>query len=168
MNSGGSPEDCLRDAVAAFDSFMAHFAKELARPTPMTERRRQRLQTQSFHDLNDMHATFNDWFDIDVCTGIKEAECRNVEIMFYRRHVYEHNGGEVHQQYLDRSGDTTVRLKRIHEAQQGAHALLSPQCTQWFSRITTDDSGTDHCIREAESADRSILMDKTTTCFDHR
>jgi len=57
---------------------------------------------------------------------MKEAECRNVEIMFYRRHVYEHNGGEVDQQYLDRSGDTTVRLKQhIHETQQGAHDLLS-------------------------------------------
>ena len=126
LNSGGSPEDCLRDAVAAFDSFMAQFAKELARLTPMTERRRQRLQTQSFHDLKDMRATFNDWFDIDVCTGMKEAECHNVEIMFYRRHLYEHNGGEVDQQYLDRSGDTTVRLKQhIHETQQGAHDLLS-------------------------------------------
>ena len=41
LNSGDPPEDCLRGAVAAFDSFMAQFAKELARMTPMTERRRQ-------------------------------------------------------------------------------------------------------------------------------
>lgn len=127
LNSGDPPEDCLRDAVGAFDSFMAQFAKELARTIPMTERRRQRLQTQSFHDLKDMRATFNDWFDIDVCLGMKEVECRYVEIMFHRRHVYEHNGGEVDQHYLDRSGDTTVRLKQhIHETQQGAHDLLSP------------------------------------------
>jgi len=56
---------------------------------------------------------------------MKEDECRVVELMFHRRHVYEHNGGEVDQKYLDNSGDTTVRLKqRIHETQQGAHDLL--------------------------------------------
>lgn len=46
--------------------------------------------------------------------------------MFYRRHVYEHNGGEVDQKYLDDSGDTTVCLKQhIHETLQDAHGLLS-------------------------------------------
>lgn len=46
--------------------------------------------------------------------------------MFHRRHVYEHNVGEVDQKYLDDSGDTTVRLKQhIHETQQDAHSLLN-------------------------------------------
>lgn len=45
--------------------------------------------------------------------------------MFCRRHIYEHNGGEVDQKYLDASGDTTVRLKQvIRETQEGAHELL--------------------------------------------
>lgn len=124
LNSGDTPEDCLRDGVASFDSFMAQVGKELAEMVPLTKRRRQRLSSQSFHDLNEVRATFKDWFDIDVCTGMKEDECRVVELMFYRRHVYEHNGGEVGQKYLDKSGDTTVRLKQqIHETQQGAHDL---------------------------------------------
>jgi hypothetical protein len=45
--------------------------------------------------------------------------------MFMRRHVYEHNGGEVDQQYLDKSGDTTVRLKQhIRETREDAHRLI--------------------------------------------
>jgi len=125
LNSGNSPEDCVRDAVASFDSFMAQVAKQLAKMVPLTERRRYRLLTQSFHNLAEIRATFKNWFDIDVCAGMKEDECRVVELMFHRRHVYEHNGGEVDQKYLDNSGDTTVRLKqRIHETQQGAHDLL--------------------------------------------
>ena len=45
--------------------------------------------------------------------------------MFYRRHLYEHNGGEVDEKYLEKSRDTTVRLKQvIRETQEGAHALL--------------------------------------------
>jgi hypothetical protein len=46
--------------------------------------------------------------------------------MFHRRHVYEHNGGEVDQKYLDDSGDTTVRLKQhICETVENAHQLLN-------------------------------------------
>jgi hypothetical protein len=45
--------------------------------------------------------------------------------MFHRRHVYEHNGGEVDQKYLDDSGDSTVRLKQhIHETREDIHILL--------------------------------------------
>ena len=124
LNSGDAPEDCVRDGVASFDSFMAQVGKELARMVPLTEHRMRRLSTQSFHDLKEVRTTFKDWFDIDVCAGMKEDECRVVELMFYRRHVYEHNGGEVDPKYLDKSGDTTVRLKQhIHETQQGAHDL---------------------------------------------
>ena len=126
LNSGDAAEDCVRDGVASFDSFMAQVGKELAKKVPLTERRRQRLSTQSFHDLSEVHSTLRGWFDIDVCAGMKEDERRGVELMFHRRHVYEHNGGEVDQKYLDKSGDTTVKLKRhIHETQQGAHDLLS-------------------------------------------
>jgi hypothetical protein len=44
--------------------------------------------------------------------------------MFHRRHVYEHNGGEVDEKYLKDSGDTSVRLKQaIRETQASAHRL---------------------------------------------
>jgi hypothetical protein len=112
LNSGDAPEDCVRDAVASFDSFMAQIGKELARVAPMTERRRRRLTTQPFHKLEEIRTTFESWFDIDVCAGMAKDECRFVELMFYRRHVYEHNGGEVDQKYLDNSRDTTVRLRQ--------------------------------------------------------
>lgn len=50
--------------------------------------------------------------------------CRGADVPPW--HVYEHNGGEVDQKYLDNSGDATVRLKQhIHETRQGAHDLLS-------------------------------------------
>lgn len=56
---------------------------------------------------------------------MKEEEYHSVRIRFFRRHVFEHNGGEVNQRYLDESGDTSVRLKQhIHETQEDAHGLL--------------------------------------------
>lgn len=45
--------------------------------------------------------------------------------IFLRRHVYEHNGAEVDQVYLEKSGDTTVRLKQhISETVESVHQLL--------------------------------------------
>lgn len=125
LNSGNAPEDCVRDAVSSFDSFAAQYAKQLAEMVPLTERRKNRLLKQRFHNLEELRKTFREWFDIDVCAGMKDDECRSVALMFFRRHVYEHNGGEVDQKYLEDSGDTTVRLKQhIHETQQDAHSLL--------------------------------------------
>jgi hypothetical protein len=125
LNSGHTPEDCIRDAVASFDSFVAQVAKQLVNRIPLTERRRNRLTKQRFYDLEEVRATFTNWFDIDMCAGMKADAYHFVARMFHRRHVYEHNGGEVDQKYLDDSGDTTVRLKqRIHETQQDAHSLL--------------------------------------------
>lgn len=126
LKSGHSPEGCVRDGVAAFDSFIAQYAKQLAEHVPMTERRKNRLLKQRFHNLQEMREAFKSWFDIDMCAGMKEDECRFVAVMFYRRHVYEHNGGEVDQKYLDDSGDSSVILKQhIHQTQEDAHALLN-------------------------------------------
>ena len=125
LNGGHPPEDCVRDAVASFDSFVSQYAKQLAEHVPMTERRVKRLKEVSFHKLDEVRQNFTDWFDIDVCERMKDDEYRSVRIKFFRRHVYEHNGGEINQRYLDDSGDTSVRLKEhIHEKKEDAHVLL--------------------------------------------
>ena len=126
LNAGDVPEDCVRDSVASLDSFMSQVAKQLVTLVPMTERRENRLLKQPFHNLEEIHLTFKNWFDIDIYKGMRVEERRFAELMFHRRHVYEHNAGEVDQKYLDDSGDTTVRLKQhIHETQQDVHSLLN-------------------------------------------
>ena len=96
----------------AVQTFMAQIAKQLAEMVPLTVSRKNRLLSQRFHDLEKARTQFKDWFDIDACTGMKQDECDFAAKMFHRRHVYEHNGGEVDQRYLDVSNDTTVRLKQ--------------------------------------------------------
>ena len=125
LNTGHTPEDCVRDAVAAFDSFTGQLAEQLAKRVRMTARRKKRLEKQRFHDLAEVREIFAQWFDVDVCAGMKELEYAAAARMFQRRHVYEHSGGEVDQEYLDQSGDTSVVLKqRIHETREGAHDFL--------------------------------------------
>lgn len=126
LNGEHAPEDCLRDAVASFDSFTGQMAKQLAALVPLTNNRRTRLIKQRFHNLNELYEIFHSWFDINVRAGMKDSEFNSVAIMFHRRHVYEHNGGEVDQCYLDSSGDTTVQLKQhIRETKKDVHDLLA-------------------------------------------
>jgi hypothetical protein len=74
LNSGDAPEDCVRGAVASFDSFVAQIAKQLVELVPMTERRKNRLSKQRFYDLKEVCKTFKSWFDFDVSAGMKEDE----------------------------------------------------------------------------------------------
>lgn len=125
LNSGILAEDCIRNAVASFDSFATQIAKALQNLVPLTSRRKKRLQNLRFHNIEEVETMFREWFDIDIKKEINDREWQKIVLMFLRRHVYEHNGGEVDQKYLDKSGDTSVRLKqRIHETQQNAHDFL--------------------------------------------
>jgi hypothetical protein len=125
LNNGGVPEDAVKSIVSAFDTFVGQYAKQLAALVPMTNRRFNRLTKQRFQDLTDVQDLFRDRLDIVLCDGVSAADEQFARRMFMRRHVYEHNGGEVDQQYLDKSGDTTVRLKQhIRETREDAHRLI--------------------------------------------
>jgi hypothetical protein len=125
LNNGGSAEDAVKSAVGAFDTFVGQYAKQLLALVPMSRARRDRLGRQRFHNATEVRELFERWFDIDIYKGIPEADRRFAALMFFRRHLYEHNGGEVDQKYLNDSGDTTVRLKQhLRETPESAHRLI--------------------------------------------
>jgi hypothetical protein len=111
MKAGEAIESVVPDAVSAFDSVARQYAKQLAKWVPMRPERRASLENALFHNLKraeDLKA----WFGIDLLKGMDSDDVAFIRLMFHRRHVYEHNGGEVDQKYLDDSGDTSVRLKQ--------------------------------------------------------
>lgn len=125
LNSGMRPEQSVKDAIGAFDSFVSQYAKQLAARMPMVPERKHRLTTKAFHELNEMSNIFNQWFGIDLCRGMKEPERAATARLFHRRHVYEHCGGEADQKYIDASGDTSVMVKQaLRESKEGMHNLL--------------------------------------------
>jgi hypothetical protein len=91
------------DAVGAFDSMARQYAKQLAKWVPMKRQRRASLEGALFHNLQkaeDLKA----WFGIDLFQGLGTGDAEFIRLMFHRRHVYEHNGGEVDQKYLATPG----------------------------------------------------------------
>ena len=112
INARAEYETCVRDSVAAFDSFVSQYVKELVRRVPMTAARKNRLQNSRFHNLANVSDELKNTFDINILDGISTDDEQFAALMFHRRHVYEHNGGEVDAKYIEQSGDTAVKLKQ--------------------------------------------------------
>jgi hypothetical protein len=126
INRDGPYETCAKEAVAAFDSFAGQYAKQLIRLVPMTQSRLNRLERMLFHNFETVATELKNVFDIDVLKGLDESDVKFATMMFHRRHVYEHRGGEADEKYIVDSGDTTVRLKQaLRETQESAHRIAS-------------------------------------------
>ena len=113
VSSGTDLPACVRDTVGAFDSLARSYARQIADRVPMTPRRKKEWNRFLFHSFEPTATRFRQVFDIDILRGIDEESRAFGALMFHRRHVYEHNGGEVDQKYIDESGDTSVRLKQM-------------------------------------------------------
>jgi hypothetical protein len=100
------------DAVSAFDSMARQYAGHLANAVPMKASRREALK-KPFHNVRSKAEDLKAWFGIDLFAGLRADEIAFIRQMFLRRHVHEHNGGEVDQRYLDESADQSVRLKQV-------------------------------------------------------
>lgn len=124
-NSDGDYESCASDAVAAFDTLAGQYAKQLLNRIPLRSSRKARIERMRFHNLQSVASEFKAAFDVDILEGMKSDEVGFATLMFHRRHVYQHNGGEVDKKYLKDSGDTTVRLKQvIYETQVSANRII--------------------------------------------
>ena len=67
----------------------------------------------------------NEIFDIDILDGVKADDVEFAKLMFHRRHVYEHKGGEADEKYIADSGDNSVRPKQaLRETLESAHRVV--------------------------------------------
>ena len=126
IDSEGACEACVRDTVAAFDSLIGRYVKQLIQRVPMTAARINRLQAKRFHNLQSAAAELREVFDIRILDGIPDQDVKFAALMFHQRHVYEHRGGEADEKYITDSGDTSVRPKQmLRETPQSAHQLVN-------------------------------------------
>lgn len=79
-----------------------------------------------FHNLETFSTELRTSFDIDIGEGLTLDDSAFAKVMFHRRHVYEHKGGEADEKYIADSGDTSVRPKQaLHETKDSAHSLAN-------------------------------------------
>ncbi len=121
LRDGDDVGECVRQIVSNFDSCGQDYVSQLVAQVPMTRARQNRASKIVFHDYARILDDLKSVFDIDIAKGIDESKSNFLSIMFQRRHVFEHNGGVVDERYLERSGDTNLRLgQAIRETHENA------------------------------------------------
>ena len=124
IESATDYEQCIKEAVSAFDSFASKYAEQLVARVPLTSTRRNRLDGELFHNLTRSVDLFKEIFGIDIAEGVASADLEFARIRFLRRHVYEHHGGEATEDYIRGSGENVRPKQRLHE--RGSRRTRSP------------------------------------------
>ena len=109
----------LKGGVTEFDSAARSLARSLAQMVPMKPGRKTQLTNALFHNIKRRAEELEHWFDIRLFKGMTPEASAHAIKMFERRHVHEHNGGEVDARYLQATGDSTVRLRQALRETRG-------------------------------------------------
>ena len=125
LNSGALlPEDAVRQAVSAFDACSRNFVGQLEARMEMKASRRDRVKRLLFHNLDRVDEVLKTVFDINLTEGLGKDRPL-VRKMFFRRHVYEHDGGVATNTYIRQSGDAAVEEgELIRESVENVHVLI--------------------------------------------
>ena len=119
-----SPSDAVKQSVSEFDSAARDYADQLISLVPMKESRKKQLERLLFHNLDKFDELLRFCFDINLMKGML-ADRNFVKKMFFRRHVYEHDGGVATQRYVEESGDSSIgKGDLIRETAENAHRLI--------------------------------------------
>ena len=102
----------VRDCVSAFEGFGRDLLQELAK-IPATPSRRKNINSIKFHNPILAASSIAGCFDIELLKGLGQEDQEFLRKRFFRRHVYEHCSGVADQEYLDNTGDTSVRLGQL-------------------------------------------------------
>jgi len=104
--------------VAMFEALGRDVAGALAR-LPCVPGRRKAVLDLSFQRLMDASQNLSNWFAIDLLRQLAEDDKRFLCLMVNRRHLFAHCDGRVDQEYLDKTGDSTVRLNEVVSIHSG-------------------------------------------------
>lgn len=119
-----SPSDAVKQSVSEFDSAARDHVAQLISCVPMKESRTNQLERLLFHNLDKFESLMSNCFDINILQGMA-ADRTFVKKMFYRRHVYEHDGGVASQRYVEESGDVGIEIgDLIRETADNAHKFI--------------------------------------------
>ena len=124
LKGASGPERAVKLLVSAFDSCCKDYVQAIERRSPMTPGRRQALRRLLFHDFGKFPDVVRSYFDIRLLKDLRPDDKTFLNMMFQRRHVYEHRGGVADQHYVERSGDPSIRLgMAIRENVENVHRL---------------------------------------------
>lgn len=120
-----SASDALKQSISEFDSAARDFTVQLIERIPMKKARRNQFTGLLFHNLDKFPDLLVSCFDIDLLKDMV-GDHEFIRMMFFRRHVYEHDGGVATKRYVENSGDANAQEGLlIRETDANVHRLIS-------------------------------------------
>jgi len=102
----------LTRCVSEFEALANTLRKHLIN-IPATKKRKSDINNLSFQRIQKAQSCLKNWFEIDIFQNIPEREGEFLNKMFNRRHVFTHNCGRIDQEYIDNTGDQTVKVNQV-------------------------------------------------------
>ncbi len=102
----------LSNCVSTYDGLGNEFRKYLLF-FPYTPKRRKDLTQISFQKILNSGECLNNWLGFDVFSGINDDDKNFLNKMFNKRHLFSHNNGIVDNEYLNNTGDTSLKLGQL-------------------------------------------------------
>ncbi len=119
----------LTRCVSEFES-MANQIRKYLLLFPATPVRKQSLSSVSFQNILNANEKLKDWYGIEYLEGVKDVDKDFLKIMFNKRHIFTHNAGRVDQEYIDNTGDTSVKLNQLIHVRSNEIKRLIPLVSQ--------------------------------------
>jgi DNA-directed RNA polymerase subunit RPC12/RpoP len=116
--------------VSAFEAMATDIQGQLVQ-LPMTVKRRKEVEKLSFQRITEAEEKLRNWFGIEIFNGLKQEDKEFLNREFNRRHLLTHRAGRVDEEYLRKTGDTSVKLHqtiRIRSADIARLSKLLHQC----------------------------------------
>lgn len=102
-------ESLLPRYVSAFEAMADDIRGQLV-TLPMVVKRRKEVEKLSFQQICQTEEMIRRWFGIEIFAGLKPEDREFINREFNRRHLLVHRAGRVDDEYLQKTGDTSVKL----------------------------------------------------------
>lgn len=118
--------DIVKQCVSYFEGYARDLQSAILNKVPFIPSRKKAIEKLSFHNPIQTTEELEKFLGIDILNGINVEEKEFINRRFHRRHLYEHSTGVVDQDYIEKSGDTSVRLGQlIRESSSNALTLIN-------------------------------------------
>jgi DNA-directed RNA polymerase subunit RPC12/RpoP len=97
--------------VSAFEAMADDIKAQLLR-LPMVPKRREEVGLLSFQQIRRANEALQKWFGIDIFYRFKQDDQNFMHREFNRRHLIIHKAGRVDDEYIQKTGDSSVKLNQ--------------------------------------------------------
>lgn len=115
--SNSSSEDILKNLISKFQPFADRHKEKLCNKLN-SNNKRKRVRNINFQNILKARDELIELFNVDIFSDFEENDIKFTNKLFQQRHLYTHKNGIVDEDYINRSGDNTVR--------EGQYLISSP------------------------------------------